>query len=161
MIATDLDLSSFVIVGAKHPTNVPFIRNEVVWPFAQIMLPDSGRDLLGSQGGVHCKIKPKASATAGTFFENHAEIYFDHNLPVVTNTVVAEVTITEVARELAVTNGLLVGPSPGDGQMRIFWSHPNTRNARPQVIDLTGRTILDRTGRCLRKDRAFTWTSPA
>ena len=46
MIATDLNLSSFVIVGAKHPTNVPFIRNEAVWMSAQIVLPDSGSDLL-------------------------------------------------------------------------------------------------------------------
>ena len=61
-----------------------------------------------NQGGVHFRIKLKASATAGTFFENQAEIYFDHNLPVVTNTVVAEVTITEEVSELAVSNGLLV-----------------------------------------------------
>ncbi|MBK8340963.1 MAG: T9SS type A sorting domain-containing protein [Flavobacteriales bacterium] len=155
MIDADLDLSTFEMVGATHPNSVQFIGNEVVWTFAQIMLPDSGTDLEASQGGVHFRITPKNSSTPGTLFENAAGIYFDYNLPVITNTVVTEVTVAESVAELAKASGLLVYPSPGEGHMRLFWSAATVQNATLQVQDMTGRTLLDRPGQVLREGNSI------
>ena len=50
------------------------------------MLPDSGRDMLGSQGFIDFRIKQQPNLPLMTRIENSAAIYFDNNPPVITNT---------------------------------------------------------------------------
>jgi uncharacterized repeat protein (TIGR01451 family) len=157
LIDADLDLSTFEMVGATHDHYVQFIGNEVVWTFPQIMLPDSASDPEGSQGGFQFRIAPKASSLPGTQFANSVGIYFDYNLPVITNTVVTEVTTTESLAERTATSGMLLFPSPGDGNVRMLWSHPDVVNARIDVLDLAGRSVMSFPGVSLRNGatRAF------
>ncbi|MGH1338818.1 MAG: DUF7619 domain-containing protein [Aureispira sp.] len=54
--------------------------------FDNIMLPDSGRDLTGSQGFIDFKIKQQPDNPLGTLITNDVGIYFDQNPPVFTNT---------------------------------------------------------------------------
>ncbi len=144
MIDSDLDLSTFEMVGATHANQIAFNGNEIVWSFPGIMLPDSSSDLAGSQGGVHFRIQPKSTSLPGTLFENSAGIYFDYNEPVITNTVVTEVSSPESVYELAKANGFTVYPNPGNGDMRLLWASASTTNARIDVIDATGRVLLTR-----------------
>ena len=144
MIDSDLDLSSFEMVGATHANQIAFNGNEIVWSFPGIMLPDSSSDLVGSQGGVHFRIQPKSTSLPGTLFENNAGIYFDYNEPVITNTVVTVVSSPESVFELAKANGFTVYPNPGNGDMRLLWASTSVANARIDVIDATGRVLLTR-----------------
>jgi uncharacterized repeat protein (TIGR01451 family) len=145
MIDADLDLSTFEMVGATHDNQISFNGNEIVWTFPNILLPDSGTSMEASQGGVHFRINPKGTSIAGTLFENHGDIYFDYNLPVITNTVVTEVSAPESVLELAHANGFTVYPNPGNGDMRLLWASASVRNATIEVLDATGRVLITRT----------------
>ncbi|MEI6410149.1 MAG: T9SS type A sorting domain-containing protein, partial [Bacteroidota bacterium] len=54
--------------------------------FPNILLPDSSVNAIGSQGFVSFKISPKKGLPLGTVIENKANIYFDFNAPIQTNT---------------------------------------------------------------------------
>jgi hypothetical protein len=54
--------------------------------FNSINLPDSTTDELNSSGFIKYKITPKSSVPLGTQINNTADIYFDYNFPVRTNT---------------------------------------------------------------------------
>lgn len=151
LIDADLDLSTFEMVGATHSNHIQFIDNEVVWTFPQIMLPDSASDPEGSLGGFQFRIAPKAGSLPGTQFANSVGILFDYNLPVITNTVITEVTTTGSMDERAGPSGMVLFPSPGDGNVRLLWSRADAEDARIDVLDLTGRTVMSLTGITLRK----------
>jgi hypothetical protein len=54
-------------------------------------LPFEAADEEGSNGYITYKIKPKPTVQIGDTFENTAYIYFDFNLPIITNTAVTTV----------------------------------------------------------------------
>jgi sugar lactone lactonase YvrE len=88
-LAADLDLRTLQVGAASHPYRLSITgrqRPVLTFTFDNIMLPDSGRNLAGSQGFVQFSIKPKASLPARTRIDNFADIFFDYNPPVRTDT---------------------------------------------------------------------------
>ncbi|MCB0707710.1 MAG: hypothetical protein KDC34_20485, partial [Saprospiraceae bacterium] len=83
-----LDWNSFRILGARHEYEVSLNLNTGTLQvlFSNIMLPDSTSDFLGSQGAFEFSIELKEDAPIGTLIENTADIFFDLNPAVVTNT---------------------------------------------------------------------------
>ncbi len=82
-----LDLSTFKPLAASHSfTTQVNPDGEVHFVFDPIHLPDSLSDPEGSQGFVIYQISPKSSIQPGDVIENTAEIYFDLNPAIVTNT---------------------------------------------------------------------------
>jgi hypothetical protein len=64
---------------------------KAIFSFNDIMLPDVNSDELGSQGYIRFAIMQAEDLPVGTQIENTAEIFFDLNEPVVTNTTVNEI----------------------------------------------------------------------
>ena len=60
--------------------------NILVFTFNNIYLPDSSADFEASMGFVKFKINRVAGLPIGTQIENTAAIYFDYNIPIITNT---------------------------------------------------------------------------
>lgn len=58
----------------------------MVWHFFAINLPPTIQNPVLSQGYVHFRIKPNAGFAIGDIIPNTAEIYFDYNPAIVTNT---------------------------------------------------------------------------
>jgi uncharacterized repeat protein (TIGR01451 family) len=86
-LSNNLDLSTLIIQASSHPMSFEIKdKNEVIFHFNNIMLPDSNHNVLGSNGFVKYVIKPKAILADNSVIENTAYIYFDFNLPVKTNT---------------------------------------------------------------------------
>ncbi|MCB0641398.1 MAG: T9SS type A sorting domain-containing protein, partial [Phaeodactylibacter sp.] len=54
--------------------------------FPDILLPDSNANEPASHGHIIYRIRPKTGLTEGTRIENSADIYFDFNPPIQTNT---------------------------------------------------------------------------
>lgn len=72
---------------SSHSYTWRLIDNNVLeFTFDNIMLPDSGRDLAGSQGFIDFKIKQQSNLPLATRIENTAAIYFDRNPAIITNT---------------------------------------------------------------------------
>lgn len=84
-----LDRSSLRIEGFSHvPSGIELEADgELVVRFEGINLPDSGSNWLGSQGYFAFSIEPDSGSGHLSSFTNQAEIYFDFEEAVATNTV--------------------------------------------------------------------------
>ncbi len=86
-IESDLDISSFEMIGSSHPCTLSFNENnQVEWLFEDIMLPDSAANEEASHGYIQYRIKTQPNLLLEDVVENTAAIYFDFNEPVITNT---------------------------------------------------------------------------
>lgn len=74
--------------GSSHIYDFAQINDSILqFTFNNIQLPDSSTNPLGSQGFVEFTAYPNSNLPLGTQVTNRAAIYFDHNPPVITNTV--------------------------------------------------------------------------
>jgi len=87
-LSAALDYSSFEPVSSSHEMQT-YLSNEgeLEFAFYNIMLPDSNVNFLGSQGYVEFRIQPLPGIAPNTEIFNTAEIFFDFNPAIVTNTV--------------------------------------------------------------------------
>lgn len=88
-----LNWNTLEMVAASHPYLVNIAdQDKIAWTFPDIHLPDSNINEPASHGFVAYRIKPNLGLSPGDVIANSASIYFDFNLPIVTNTVLTEVT---------------------------------------------------------------------
>ena len=98
-LSDKLDWNTLQIVGASHSSSLQIIDgNKCVWTFNNINLPPVGTNEPLSHGYIAYSIKPKASVLEADIIKNSAAIYFDYNLPVITNTTVIMVKPDEVVQ---------------------------------------------------------------
>jgi uncharacterized repeat protein (TIGR01451 family) len=85
-LSPSFNLNSVRVLAASHSllTEV-YPGNELQFIFRNINLPDSLSDPQGSNGYVVFEVLPLASLASGSVVENKAAIYFDFNVPVITN----------------------------------------------------------------------------
>ena len=87
-LSENLDLSTLKVNGASHPfTWVLTPQRELIFTFANILLPDSTSNEPESHGYVKYRIFPQADLLPAEVIRNRAGIYFDFNDPIITNTV--------------------------------------------------------------------------
>lgn len=89
-----LDAVSLDNISASHQNSCTVYNGIAKWNFSNILLLDSNHNEKESHGFIKFRIKQKANLTLGTHIPNYANIYFDYNTPVVTNTI--NVTVTAV-----------------------------------------------------------------
>ncbi|MBL7946774.1 MAG: T9SS type A sorting domain-containing protein [Flavobacteriales bacterium] len=140
IIEQDLDIESLQILGASHAFTPSFGEGrELVFTFNDILLPDSTTDLLGSQGFVAFRLKPRNGLVPGDVITNTADIYFDFNEPVITepSVLVAEFSTGVHDEDLL---ELDVFPNPTD--QRIYISTNNAPIALLTITRTDGRIVL-------------------
>ena len=141
-IDANLDMSSFLMHQASHPYTMTTNGRVITWKFLYINLPDSSSNLYGSMGFIEFSINPADSLADGTVVTNNANIYFDFNLPVQTNTTINTFQSTLVS--VAETDSdiqLQVYPVPAGDYCYIVPNGVKTGAARIELYDLTGRVV--------------------
>ncbi len=83
---TKFDMASLQLTSASHPHITRITNNKVEFIFENIQLPAEQDDEPGSHGFVAFKIKTKPNLVLGNTVSNTADIYFDYNFPIITNT---------------------------------------------------------------------------
>jgi uncharacterized repeat protein (TIGR01451 family) len=137
---TNLDLSSFEVLGYSHPANVSLYGNVLTVRFNNIMLPDSTSDYEGSMGYFQYRLKPLPNLPNGTQIENTAYIYFDYNAPIVTNTTQNNFQMPVYSKELnAKENDFLIYPNPGKG---LFLFREGKIAQTIEVFNVMGELVL-------------------
>jgi uncharacterized repeat protein (TIGR01451 family) len=95
-LSTDLDMETFHLMSTSHPSELQIEniagKQVLKWHFKNINLPDSTHNEPQSHGYIKFKIKHKTGIAEGTIIQNFADIYFDFNEPVRTNTTVSNIT---------------------------------------------------------------------
>jgi hypothetical protein len=138
-IDLDLDFSTLVIVGASHQMNVDVIDNHILkFNFYNIMLPDSGTDLQGSEGYIIYKIKAKPNAVVGTEWKNTAYIYFDFNEAIVTNTTLNTLELLTGVQE---KSNSLLALSPNPSNTEVMVNFEANYSGSLIVTDIAGRVV--------------------
>lgn len=133
-----LDPLSFEMLNASHNYDVEFINGNIIrWRFENIMLPDSGSDEPGSHGHVQFRIKTLNTPMVGQDIENTANIYFDFNEPVITNTTL-NTYVSPNGIEIFEMNDVMIYPNPADERLFIQSKYAGTYS----VLDLTGKEIM-------------------
>lgn len=84
--ASKFEVSSMQLLETSHAAKVKIENNVLQFHFEGIMLPDSFTNEPQSHGYALFKIRTKANLVANTTVKNSAQIYFDYNPPIFTNT---------------------------------------------------------------------------
>ena len=85
----NLDLKTLEVVNSSHPLTWDIkgdISHYLVFTLNSIYLPPASKNAFQSNGFIKYKIYPKSDLADGIQINNNANIYFDYNFPVLTNT---------------------------------------------------------------------------
>lgn len=135
-----LDASSIQMLSSSH-TNV-FTRtgSQLNWQFDNIHLPSEDMDEPNSHGYVYYKIKPKAGYVVGDVIPNTAEIYFDFNPAVVTNTFETEFVAT-LTKDKKMLEEFLMQPNPAKDFVELSFEN-SINKFQANIYDIQGKLVL-------------------
>ncbi len=151
----NLDMATFLPGASSHRYELQVSgkgKPVLTWTYNNIMLPDSFTNSLGSNGFVDFSIRPYRTTPLGTKIENLADIYFDFNEAIRTNTTVNTLYIPTRVPGLidsinVITSSKLkqaklvasVFPNPTKGLFHVNSNEP----VHVAIMNLAGQTILN------------------
>jgi uncharacterized repeat protein (TIGR01451 family) len=140
VISNNIDLSSINVTGASHEHVTQVIGNQLVVTFDNINLPDSGANYAASQGyiDVRCALKP--NLPIGTQIFNTADIFFDFNPPVTTNTV--ETTLGTYISGIAPVMSFDFALMPNPASTQVSLRGEFDRNSVYELMNQLGQVVL-------------------
>lgn len=139
---TNLDVSTIEIIASSHPVEYIITgSHNLIFFFDNINLPDSTSDEPGSHGFVKYRILPEEGLAVNTIIDNTANIYFDFQEAVVTNTtsnILVELLsdIEELQQE-----PVKVYPNPANNVLHVVGAEINS-GSTIQLYDLTGKLVF-------------------
>lgn len=114
-----LDWSTLTLESYSHPNRAVVTNgNNVEFIFDAIYLPGTN-DEPNSHGYIAYKIKPKSNVVVGDIFTNNAEIFFDYNPAIVTNTVNTEIVNQILSTASVSITDFKIYPNPTNGLVYI------------------------------------------
>jgi hypothetical protein len=138
----NLDWYSIMPLAFSHDMRMEMdVDGEVSFIFEDIMLPDSNVNYLASNGFDKYTIDLKPDLPLETSIFNTANIYFDLNPAVVTNTAINTLHLDDVSiDELLETTQLLVYPNPFTESTTVYFGE-DLSNYSIQIVDLLGKEV--------------------
>lgn len=166
-----LDLMSIDIIASSHTFNLNYVpEGNLEFKFENILLPDSNINEPESHGFVRYRINPKSTLIVHDSVTNYAAIYFDYNLPVITNTAITRIVYPDNFVELFTTvcdslispsgnytwttSGLYFDtiPGGGSGTDSIYVIHLNIGTSNVNISVAACESFISPSG-------SYTWTS--
>ncbi|MDF1694783.1 MAG: FG-GAP-like repeat-containing protein [Saprospiraceae bacterium] len=132
-----LDKKTLKIESMSHDATVTMEEDKLTFFFDNINLPDSS-DYEGSQGYVSYKIKPYPDLQIGEIISNVADIHFDFNLPITTNTVETMIFEPVVSNVKENSFDFELYPNPASEHVTIVTTE---EVSHIEIIDLEGEII--------------------
>ncbi|MDG2152402.1 MAG: T9SS type A sorting domain-containing protein [Crocinitomicaceae bacterium] len=141
----DLDIFSVVSGVSSHSYTFKMYGPRVLeWTFNDINLPDSAANQIGSNGFLTYHVEQVRDLEPGVEITNDADIYFDKNLPITTNTTIHRIYEGFVSM-LGIQNleiegkDLMVYPNPTSQMITIQSEDPIFNDF--QIYDQMGRSV--------------------
>lgn len=139
-----LDETSIIMVKSSHNYELSRIGNNVNWNFNGIELPKSLANTQIGHGFITFQIKPKPGYAVGDIILNTADIFFDFNPAIVTNTFNTEFVSTLGVLEFEMKE-FRSYPNPTNGLITISLKN-NTDLINSVIInDISGKTVVTKT----------------
>lgn len=142
-----LDENTAYVIATSHPCWIQKINGNVMqFSFDNILLPDSNVNEPESHGYVLFKIKGKNSNPDPTEVYNSANIYFDFNPPVITNstmTTFSNSTVGIQEFQLAAGGNILISPHPLQQQSLLYFDGIAEERYSLTITDISGRKVSE------------------
>lgn len=137
-----LDASTLKMLDASHDYILERNGNNLSWKFNGIDLPPSVANTDIGKGYIVFQIKPTVGYVIGDIIPNTANIYFDFNPAIITNTYTTEF-IAPLSNQTFEANSFVVYPNPAKEEVFIS-VRKNTSNIESlSVTDILGKSILN------------------
>ncbi|OBX22843.1 MULTISPECIES: T9SS type A sorting domain-containing protein [Bizionia] len=138
VLDADIDWSTFMPIYASHSYVTSINGDQVNFKFDNINLADSTSDEPNSHGFVVFKAKTVSGFVIGDIVECSADIYFDYNLPIITNTATTQIDATLSLEDANnIENSIDIYPNPVNNQFTISIKN----EAHYSLITLNGQVI--------------------
>ncbi|WP_339752421.1 T9SS type A sorting domain-containing protein [uncultured Winogradskyella sp.] len=139
-LTDELNANTIIMLSASHSYQLKIDEQDLEWEFRNINLPDSTNDEPNSKGFISFKIKPTTGYDIDTVFENTAEILFDFNLPIITNTSITAFT-NRLNIDKLVKTKILLYPNPTNGTIFIT---SKTVLTHLKMTNVLGQTLISK-----------------
>ncbi|MCD6067207.1 MAG: gliding motility-related protein [Bacteroidetes bacterium] len=146
-ISSLLDLGTLEMIAASHPYTFSIEPGRSLQVrFDNILLVDSNANEALSHGYFHYKIRTNGGLNVGQQVDNTAAIYFDFNLPVITNTVETPVQLSTVGIKNTKTQlQALVFPNPSNtGSFTIRINDATYKQLHFTMYNASGMKVSDK-----------------
>lgn len=137
-----LDKSTIQMLSSSHNNVFTRTDDQLNWQFDNIHLPSEDMDEPASHGYVYYKIKPMAGYLVGDIIPNTAEIYFDFNPAVITNTFQ-----TEFTEESTLSNAnfndtaFSIFPNPTNDFISLNFAKKINNSLEINIYDIQGKPV--------------------
>lgn len=129
---TKFDINSLQIMNSSHLMTTRITGNQVEFIFENINLESN------EHGNVTFKIKTKNTLVEGNTVTNKANIYFDYNAPVITNTTSTTFQILSNG-DFELDNSIAIAPNPAKNNVNI---NCNNNVKTIELFDVQGRVLI-------------------
>lgn len=136
----DLDETSVKMVDASHGYALKRVGNNLSWSFEGIDLPPSVANSTIGKGYIIFQVKPKPGYAVGDIIPNTANIYFDFNPAIVTNTFNTEFVAALSMSDFEIGEFTMY-PNPTNGLLTISSKSNSRLINNVVVIDVLGKTV--------------------
>jgi len=120
VLSENLNWSTFRPISSSHSYSVEILNgNQLSFNFDNINLPPEVTDPEGSKGFIAFQIRTDETLQIGDEIENTANIYFDFNAPIVTNTVTTTVVDELFISEFDLNKFISIYPNPVSEKLHI------------------------------------------
>ncbi len=135
-LSNNLDESTLQIINYSHKNIVSVDHKVMTVRFPNINLADSTSNEPASKGFIQYRIKPFSGLPGGTHIYNNANIYFDYNAPVLTNTSINTYDVTANTALNKPSDEIVIFPNPSKGIFQLSTNHHETKSI--SVYNLIG-----------------------
>ncbi len=141
VLGSQLDENSIVMLSASHNYSLDRLGNALTWNFNNINLPVSIPNTDIGKGFVKFKIKPKPGYAVGDIIPNTAQIYFDSNPAIVTNTFNTKF-VTTLGNDLFTESSILLFPNPTTNLVQVTITNSPETIDTITIYDVLGKNVM-------------------
>ncbi len=136
-----LDETSLMMINASHSYTLDREGSALTWFFDDIQLPPSVANTNIGHGFVTFQVKPKAGYALGDVIPNTANIYFDFNPAIVTNTCTTEF-VPNLSNTTFAFDQLQYAPNPVQNQLTLSNNNPIEKVS---ITNTLGQVVFEQT----------------
>ncbi|MEM9821947.1 MAG: T9SS type A sorting domain-containing protein [Bacteroidota bacterium] len=141
-----LDIASIRPGASSHPYELLIEDGALQFIFENIMLPDSNINEVASHGFVKFRIAQQPDNPLGTQIYNKAGIYFDFNLPIITNETLHTIGEDYIATIVSTSSpeagrAIQVAPNPFRTHTWLTWEGEPVVAGQFRLFDLSGQLL--------------------
>jgi uncharacterized repeat protein (TIGR01451 family) len=144
IIDPSFDINSLKIIGSSHDYSYSIYGRNLEVLFNNILLVDSFKNEALSHGFFKFEISLDSTVLDGREVDNTAEIFFDFNEPIITNTVKTIVGFPSYSTDIKKDNKFTVVPNPNTGLFEIeLEGHLISDDYFVSIFDMFGQIVYE------------------